>query len=263
MPHNLQAYLDFTVETVFLAGKLTLGYFQRDIAPDYKKDSSPVTIADRLAEELIRSRIEKNYPQHAIIGEEQGIKESEGSSHRWIIDPIDGTKSFMRGVPLYGVLVGLEIDGQVQVGAAYFPAMGEMISAATGLGCYWNGRPARVSSISQLSQAFVSCTDPGSFYKHGRHKVFKRLALSSYFRAGWGDAYGYLLVATGRADVMLDPVMHIWDCGPFPPIFREAGGYFGDWQGNETIYAGEAMATNGLLLPQVLAIMQNKQTPSP
>ncbi len=259
MPHNLQAYLDFTIETVFLAGKLTLGYFQRDITPDYKKDSSPVTIADRLAEELIRSRIEKNYPQHAIIGEEQGVKESEGSSHRWIIDPIDGTKSFMRGVPLYGVLVGLEIDGQVQVGAAYFPAMGEMISAATGLGCYWNGRPARVSSISQLRQAFVSCTDPGSFYKYGRHKVFKRLALASYFRAGWGDAYGYLLVATGRAEVMLDPVMHIWDCGPFPPIFREAGGYFGDWQGNETIYAGEAMATNGVLLPQVLAIMQNKQ----
>ena len=159
-PDQLSGYLDFMTETAYLAGRLTLGYYQSGLAVDYKADNSPVTIADRKAEELIRGRIEHSYPEHAIVGEEFGLKESQGASHRWIIDPIDGTKSFMRGVPLYGVLLGLEIDGQVEVGAAYFPALDEMIAAATGLGCWWNGRPAHVSAIDG-SQA-------GVFHNHLR-----------------------------------------------------------------------------------------------
>ena len=256
MSESLRDYLSFVVETAYLAGRLTLGYYQTGIQPDMKPDDSPVTIADKKAEDLIRGRIERHYPDHAILGEEQGAKEIEGATHRWIVDPIDGTKAFMRGVPLYAVLIGLEIEGTVQAGAAYFPALDEMISAATGEGCWWNGRRARVSPVEDLKRAYLTFTDVGSLERYGKLEAFMRLTRATYHRAGWSDAYGYALVATGRAEIMLDPVMNVWDCGPFPPILKEAGGYFGDWHGNETIYAGEALSTTQALLPQVLSLLR-------
>lgn len=256
MIHSLQSYLDFATETTYLAGRLTLGYFNAGVRPDFKGDDTPVTVADRQAEQLIRQRIERQYPQHAIVGEEFGVKESADASHRWFIDPIDGTKSFIRGVPLYGVLLGLEIEGTVEVGVAYFPALDDMVYAASGLGCWWNGRRALVAETTSLRRAFVTCSDVGSFERHGRDPAWQRIANACYMRAGWGDAYGYALVATGRAEIMLDPIMNVWDCGPFPPILQEAGGYFGDWQGNATIFAGEAMATTQTLLPDVLALIR-------
>ncbi len=256
MSEPLRKYLSFAVETAHLAGRATLGYYQTGLRPDMKADQSPVTVADRQAEEIIRSRIEIHYPQHAIIGEEYGLKEVAGASHRWYVDPIDGTKSFVQGVPLYAVLIGLEIEGTVEVGVAYFPALDEMIAAASGLGCWWNGRPARVSSIPTLAQAVVAFTDVASFSAYGRAEAWARIMEASYYRAGWGDAYGYLLVATGRAELMLDPIMNAYDCGPFPPILKEAGGYFGDWQGNPTIHGNEAMATTQQLLPEVLALIR-------
>jgi myo-inositol-1(or 4)-monophosphatase len=154
------------------------------------------------------------------------------------------------------VLIGLEIEGRVEVGAAYYPALDEMLAAATGLGCWWNGRRAHVSGVGEIARAYMAFTDPGSFIKYDRTAAWERLQRAVYHRAGWSDAYGYLLVATGRVEFMLDPIMSAWDCGPFPPIFREAGGFFGDWRGNETIYAGEALATNAALLPQILDLIR-------
>ena len=254
----MKTYLDFMTETAYQAGRLTLAYFQTGIRADFKADQSPVTLADKSAEQLIRQRIESRFPSHAIIGEEFGEKIDESTAFRWIIDPIDGTKAFLRGVPLYAVLIGLEIEGRVEVGTAYFPALDEMLAAATGLGCWWNGRPGRVSNVARLDEAWISFTDPGSFDRYGRAAQFERLKKAAYHRAGWSDAYGYLLVATGRVEVMLDPIMAVWDCGPFPPIFREAGGYFGDWQGQETIYGLEAPATTQSLLPEVLKVMNGE-----
>ena len=255
MAENLQDYYDFITETAYLAGRQTLPYFQTGVQAEYKVDNTPVTIADKKTEEFIRGRIEKRYPGHAIVGEEFGNSDPGPASHRWIIDPIDGTKAFMRGVPLYGVLIGLEIEGQVEVGAAYYPAMDEMLAAATGLGCWWNGRRAHVSNVSSLDHAWVSFTDPASYGQSGKQAGWDRLQKSTYHRAGWSDCYGYLLAATGRIEVMLDPIMNEWDCGPFPPIFREAGGYFGDWKGNATIYNQESLATSLALLPQMLALL--------
>lgn len=254
----LSDYMTFAAETAYLAGRLTLGYFNAGVRPDFKADDTPVTVADRLAEELIRGRVEKAYPGHAIVGEEFGAAGSEGASHRWFIDPIDGTKAFIRGVPLYGVLIGLEIEGRLEVGAAYFPGTDELLCAATGEGCWWNGRRARVSEVSDLGRAYVSCTDLGSFRAYGRWAEWERLAQRAYYRAGWSDAFGYMLVATGRIEIMLDPIMSAWDAGPFPAILREAGGYFGDWQGRETIHAGEGLATTQALLPQVLAVLRGE-----
>ncbi len=256
MKENLRALLDFAIETAYLAGRLTLGYYLTNLQPDFKADDTPVTVADKKAEELIRSRIEKNFPHHEILGEEYGHGDNfQHATHRWIIDPIDGTKSFTRGIPLYSVLIGLEIENKVEVGVAYFPALDEMVAAATGEGCFWNGRRARVSDVSDLSRANVAHADAKSFDKYNRGAEWERLKSATYFRGGWGDAYGYALVATGRAELMLDPIMEVWDSGPFPPILSEAGGYFGDWKGNRTIWGKEGLGTTNELLPQVLKII--------
>ncbi len=249
---KLDDYLAFSTETAYLAGRLTLGYYQTGMRPDFKPDDSPVTAADRQAEAFIRARIEARYPTHAIVGEEFGERAGADDAFRWFIDPIDGTKSFVRGVPLYAVLIGLEIEGAPRVGAAYFPALDEMLAAAEGLGCWWNGRRAHVAETEELARACMCFTDPGQFAAPGRADAWQRLQQATYYRAGWGDAYGYLLVATGRVELMLDPIMSPWDAAPFPPILREAGGYFGDWRGVSTIHAGEGLATTARLLPQVL-----------
>jgi histidinol-phosphatase len=255
---SLRSYLEFAVETAYLAGRETLGFFQTGLQPDLKADHSPVTIADRRSEKLIRRRIEKYFSRHAIVGEEYGVKEAEAGAARWFIDPIDGTRSFVSGVPLYAVLIGLELEGHVRVGAAYFPALDEMIAAASGEGCWWNGRRARVSDVPELAQSVVAFSDVASFAKYGRSGEWERIMQATAYRGGWGDAYGYLLVATGRLELMLDPIMNAWDCGPFPPILEEAGGYFGDWQGTPTIHGGEAMATTQTLLPEVLKVMHGR-----
>jgi histidinol-phosphatase len=255
MSQSLRKYLDFAVETAYLAGRVTLSHFQTGVQAEFKTDQTPVTVADRQAEELVRRRIEGQYPHHAIVGEEYGVKETEEASHRWFVDPIDGTKSFMCGVPLYAVLIGLEIEGIVQVGAAYFPALDEMLAAASGEGCWWNGRRARVSEVPALERAVVAFTDVADFGRFGRSEAWDRIQAATYYRAGWGDAYGHLLVATGRVELMLDPIMSSWDCAPFPPILQEAGGYFGDWQGNTTIDASEALSTTQTLLPEVLTLI--------
>lgn len=255
---NLQPYLEFAADLAYHAGRITLGYYQTGLRPDFKADDTPVTAADRAAEEFLRGEIEKRYPRHAIVGEEFGASSSAAASEqtfRWLIDPIDGTKSFLRGVPLYAVLIGLEIEGQARVGVAYFPALDEMLCAADGLGCWWNGRRAHVSEVSSLDRAFVCFTNPRNMADYGRGAAWERIQRAVYAARGWSDAYGYLLVATGRAEAMLDPIMHIWDCGPFPPILREAGGYFGDWEGNPTHTANEALATNAALLPQFLRLI--------
>jgi len=255
---DFQSYLDFARTTAREAGALTLEYFQTDAAPaEYKSDDTPVTIADKKAEELIRERITAAYPDHQIVGEEFGEDKESTASHRWIIDPIDGTKSFVHGVPLYAVLLALEIDGRVEVGVAYFPGLDEMVSGATNLGAWWNDKPCKLSEEAAIDRAVCCHIDTAYFGKNGKGEAWNRLQKAVYYNAGWCDAYGYLLVATGRAEVMLDPVMAVWDCGPFPPIFREAGGYFGDWQGNDgKIDAGEAMATTKALLPDVLALLK-------
>jgi histidinol-phosphatase len=156
---NLQPYLDFTTSVAYRAGRITLGYFNTGIRPDLKKNEEPVTSADHAAERSIRAETERMYHGHAIIGEEFRVSEGDGNPFRWTVDPIDGRITFVRGVPLYSVLIAMEIEGGVKVGAAYFPALDEMIYAAEGLGCWWNGRRARVSEVGSLSKACVCCSD--------------------------------------------------------------------------------------------------------
>jgi len=256
---ELSDTLRFAESTAREAGRLTLEYFLTDRkGTEYKEDDSPVTVADRRAEELVRARIAESFPGDRITGEEFGSgEEADPSPRRWLIDPIDGTKSFVHGVPLYSVLLALEIDDRVVLGCAYFPALDEMISAADGCGAWWNGNPARVSATDRLDRAVCAHIDTASFARAGKGEAWDRLQAATYYNAGWCDAYAYLLVATGRAEIALDPVMAEWDCGPFPPIFREAGGYFGDWSGNEGRIDGrEALATNAALKDSVLSLLR-------
>lgn len=256
MSDGLGKYLEFAVETAWKAGRLTLGYFQTGLKTEFKQDETEVTVADREGEALIRHEIEARYPAHEIVGEEYENKET-GASHRWFVDPIDGTQAFARGVPLYAVLIGLEVEGDVKVGAAYFPALDEMLCAAYGLGCFWNGRRARVSEVEDLDQAIVCFTQTANFAKGDRSEEWEKIQKAARSCRGWSDAYGHALVATGRAELMLDPLMNPWDCAPFLPILREAGGYFGDWSGDETIHGGEAVSANRALLPEFLRLIED------
>jgi fructose-1,6-bisphosphatase/inositol monophosphatase family enzyme len=167
-----------------------------------------------------------------------------------VIDPIDGTNSFIRGVPLYGVLLALEIERRPMVGVAHFPALNETVAAARGLGCWWNGRRARVSSTTTLAVAAVGYSDSRLLHDRlqDRWPAFQR---ATGVQRGWGDCYGHCLVATGRLDVMLDPVMNPWDCSALMPILEEAGGTFTDWTGAPRADGGDAFSTNGTLFDAV------------
>ena len=255
---SFHTFLDFAVDAAWQAGQLTLAHFQTGVTVEQKADESPVTVADQGAEELLRRLIERRFPDHGIVGEEFGEADRD-SIYRWIVDPIDGTRSFIQGVPLYGVLIGLEIDGEMVVGVAHFPGLGEMMAAAKGLGCRWNGRPVRVSEVSRLDQALLVFTDPVSFAPYGRAMAWDRLREVTHTQRGWGDCYGHCLVATGRAEVMLDPIMSVWDCAALLPILQEAGGTFTDWDGKPTIYSEEAISTNGLLFDEVMEIVTGEE----
>jgi histidinol phosphatase-like enzyme (inositol monophosphatase family) len=249
--------LEFAVEVAEKAGEITLRYFQGRFEIEKKADDSPVTVADREAETYVRRAIESRFPDDGIIGEEFGELRPQ-ATRRWIVDPIDGTFSFVHGVPLYGVLIGIEEGDEATVGVIRLPALGETIAAAKGEGCRWRGRPAGVSAASDIGEAVWLTTAVGFGIDSSGSAGLDRVTRASGHSRTWGDCYGYALVATGRADIMIDPLMNIWDCAPLLPIVEEAGGRFTDWQGRRTIRGGNAVATNGLLHNQVLALLQSQ-----
>jgi histidinol phosphatase-like enzyme (inositol monophosphatase family) len=258
---NLADRLDFARDAARDAGALTLVHFRSsDLAVEQKQDMTPVTIADRGAEQLLRERIGARFPSDGVLGEEFG--ETAGNSgFRWILDPIDGTKSFVCGVPLYGTLIGLEHEGRSVLGIIHLPALDEMIWAAAGQGA-WQQRgaakpvAARVSCRSKLADGVFCTSDVAGFGQVGRQAAYEAMQKATRLSRTWGDCFGYALVATGRADVMIDPIMSIWDAAALQPILEEAGGTFTDWRGVPTIHSGEGVATNGILLPEVLAVLK-------
>lgn len=251
MDGALRSRLELAIEAAWQAGRITLRYYQAGVQPEWKADESPVTVADREAEQKIRQLLERSFPDDGVVGEEYGSQEG-ASGYRWLIDPIDGTKAFIQGVPLYGVLIGVETPEGVEAGVVLLPALDELIWAARGEGCWWNGRRAAVSRVDRLQDACLCYTEGGSFAKHGQARAWEALCRSSRVQRGWGDCYGHVLVATGRAEACFDPVMNPWDCGPLLPILEEAGGTFTDWQGQATVYGQDAFSTNGRLFPGVM-----------
>ena len=255
--NDLESLLAFAVQIARGAGEITLKYFRKGPETSKKADGSFVTIADREAETFLRNRISERYPQDSILGEEEG--ESHGTTgRRWIVDPIDGTFAFVHGVPFYGVMIGVEIEGEPTVGVVNIPALNEIVSAARGLGCSFNDENSQVSSVETLSESLLLCTDFSAGSRYGFGKELEELQHRAKTNRTWGDCYGYVLVATGRAELMLDPVMNIWDCAALLPIIEEAGGTFTDWHGERTISGGNAIATNGHVFDEVMAVVSQK-----
>ncbi|MDD5705913.1 MAG: histidinol-phosphatase [Kiritimatiellae bacterium] len=247
-------------ELAAAAGRRTLDLFQNPrMQVELKADLSPVTAADRDAEQFLRERIAAAYPDDGIIGEEFGVREGT-SPFRWILDPIDGTRSFVCGVPLYGTLIGLQRAGTSVAGVIELPALGESVHACRGAGA-WHCLPgkaprrAQVSKCSTLTEAVFVTSEIQTFHQRQAESVFDALERNCRVARTWGDCYGYALVATGRADIMIDAVMSVWDAAAILPVLEEAGGCFTDWSGRATVDSGEGVACNRDLLPQLLRVL--------
>lgn len=264
---EIMARLEFAVAAAHEAGAITLEYYRReDLCVDRKADDSPVTIADREAERHLRDRIMAAFGDDGIVGEELGQQEGK-SGFRWILDPIDGTKSFIHGVPLYGNLIGVEQGGECVLGVINIPPLHECVYAASGQGAWYVAGgappcPARVSRRSKLSEGLFLTSEVASFGVIGRREVYDNLQAASRLTRTWGDCYAYLMIATGRAEVAVDPLMNIWDAAALLPIIEEAGGTFTDWEGRRTIYSGNGVATNGLVHDEVMGITRGERPPS-
>ncbi|MEM7332824.1 MAG: inositol monophosphatase family protein [Chloroflexota bacterium] len=247
------ALLNFALDAVWQAGRITLGHFQTAVSVETKADNTPLTIADQQAEQKLRELIQSQYPNHNILGEEFENKHTN-SEYTWIIDPIDGTKSFVCGVPLYANLLALMDGDKALLGIMNFPALNETIYAVRDGGCFWNGRKATVSNTKTLDKAVVLTS--GLHYFKEKQAAWDRIVKATYYQRTWGDAYGYALVATGRADIMTDPAMALWDIAPLQVIMEEAGGTLTDWQGVPTIHNEESIATNGTLLEPLVNLIR-------
>lgn len=260
---SMSPRLAFAVDAVHRAGRSTLAHFQAGVAVDVKEDRSPVTVADRQAERMIREAIESAYPGEAILGEEEGASPgatnsgapqridgdavvSDAANRRWVVDPIDGTKSFVSGVPMYATLLSWEVGGVAELGVCYFPALELMLWGERGAGAMANGRPCRVSSRPTVEGSVLCCGGHASMAKTGRMQPFLKLAERTMATRTWCDAYGHALVAMGQVDAMIDPVIAHWDISAMSVIVEEAGGRFTNFDGVDGLF-GEALSSNGLL----------------
>ncbi|MCX7392886.1 MAG: histidinol-phosphatase [Planctomycetales bacterium] len=258
---DLLLRLNFGLDVSQEASDLILRYYQRsDLTVERKNDLSPVTEADRGAELLIRQRLSTHFPNDAILGEEFPSKPGT-TGFRWILDPIDGTKSFIHGVPLFGTLIGVEFASTCVIGVVRFPALNEVIYAAQGHGAWWKTKDAplrrvHVSSVESLSQATFCNTNPTRWLAINKREALHTLLSTVQLARGWGDCYGHMLVATGRAELMIDPAMNPWDAAALKPIVEEAGGCFIDWTGIPTIHGGNGLSVIPSLKDEVLKILQ-------
>ena len=265
---DVAALKPFVRELAAESGALIRRYFRSPgLAVEIKDDATPVTDADRGAEELLRKRILARFPDHGIMAEEFGTERGD-AEWVWVLDPIDGTKSFVSGVPLFGTLIALLHHGQPVLGAIHQPVL-EELCLGDGTTTTLNDRPVRVRRTTRLQDAVVLASDTTTAARHQSAAGWERLVASARWVRTWGDCYGYLLVATGQADVMTDPIMSPWDLLALVPVIRGAGGIITDWQGGDPVRATSIVAACPELHPQVIACLNDaapsheSQTPSP
>jgi histidinol-phosphatase len=249
---TLDADLALALELADAADAITTARFRAsDLVIETKPDLTPVSEADRAVEAMVRERLAGARPGDAVVGEEFG---AEGdSARRWIVDPIDGTKSYVRGVPVWASLLALEIDGAMSVGVVSAPALGRRWWAAKGSGAFANGEPIRVSQVAAVGDALLCFTSAPTFDEYGLGPQFRTLAADCWAARGFADFWGHVLVAEGAADIAVEPVMNLWDNAPLQVITEEAGGRFTDLTGVATSHGGNALTTNGRLHDAVLA----------
>ena len=249
----MQEFVDFSKALASASGDIITSYFRSDFAVETKSDESPVTIADKQAEEIMREMIMKEYPAHGIIGEEFG-DHNEDAEYQWVLDPIDGTKSFVSGTFLFGTLIGLMKDGQPIVGTIHHPLTSHLL-IGTGDETRLNGEIVKVRDTRKLRDAVMLYSD---FIHVGQYQngiAFQQLMGRTRYNRTWGDCHGYFLLATGYADIMLDPIMHLWDIVALIPVVEGAGGKITSWNGGPPLSGNGIIATNGPLHSQVLRVL--------
>ncbi len=238
--------LEYALKVVKASQRITLKYFLSKIRISYKSDRSPVTVADKSCEKFLVGELSKKFPHHGFYGEEFGDS-SAGSEYRWIIDPIDGTRNFTRGIPYWGTLCGLEHDGEMVAGIMSLPALNKVYYASKKRGAFCNGKRIKVSRLKELEKSTVVFGGLSYFIGTKYEHAFLNIAKSSYHDRGFGDCFGYTFVAEGQAEAMLDPVVSPWDVAAIKPIIEEAGGIFTDFEGNATVYGKTGLAGNPYL----------------
>lgn len=250
----MKEFLEFARTLAVRSGDVIAPYFlATDLQVDRKADDSPVTRADREAEAVMRDMIRRAYPAHGVIGEEYGSQDA-AAEFVWVLDPIDGTISFAHGCPLFGTLIGLLHGGQPVLGLVHNPIL-RQLCMGDGATTTLNDRPVRMRSTATLERALVLCTDVMNVEKHQSRERYDRLTRRTLLQRGWGDCYGYLLVASGGADIMLDPILNPWDVLPVIPVIRGAGGVITTWQGGDPATGNSAVAASKALHAQVIEIL--------
>lgn len=254
---SFQSFVPFARLLAKKSAELILPYFHSDLKVEDKADHSPVTKADKMAEKLMREMISKNFPDHGIIGEEFG-KANEKAEFVWVLDPIDGTKSFICGVPLFGTLIALLKDGLPILGVIHLPALKELYIGVKGEGTTLNGTKIKVRKTKELSEAVLLCTDHLDVINHQNEASFLKLAKQVKFYRNWGDCYMYTLLARGAVDIAIDPVMNYWDIQALIPVIEGAGGIITDYQGHPASQATSTVASNPYLHSKVIQCLNLK-----
>jgi histidinol phosphatase-like enzyme (inositol monophosphatase family) len=225
-------------------------YYRTGFAVDYKADESPVTVADRRAEEVMRDLIMREYPDHGILGEEHGVH-NPGARYQWVLDPIDGTKAFVSGTYLFGTLIALLKDGRPAIGVINQPILNDFL-AGTGEETHLNGRRVQVAPCTAIEDAIMLTTDHWQVYREQNGPAFEALTKRAKRYNNWGDCHGYYLIATGGAQIMGDPIMNPWDLMALVPIIEGAGGRITDWRGNDPVVGNSTVATCGPIHDEVI-----------
>lgn len=253
---ELKEFIGFIRTLAAKSGEVIQPYFaQAGLAVELKEDRTIVTQADREAEAVMREMIRETYPRHGILGEEFG-PENESAEFVWTLDPIDGTISFARGCPLFGTLIGLLHDGKPVLGALHNPILNQLC-IGNNTETTVNGRAVQLREVHQLSEALLLTTDVASIAQYQNKEGFEKLVGQIKLFRTWGDCYGYLLVASGGADIMLDPMMSPWDIVPLIPIVQGANGVITTWSGGDAVSGNSCVAANKTLHPQVLEILNS------
>jgi len=243
-------FIAFAGELAHASAEIIRKHFRTSLAVEQKSDHTPVTVADRQAEEVMRRLIWEKYPGHGILGEEFEAV-NPGAAYQWVLDPIDGTKNFVAGTPLFGTLIALLRGGNPLIGAIHLPILGQLLTG-DGSQAWLNGTPVRVRDCASIEAATLLVTAHWDVGQYRNGPAFEALSRRARLYRSWGDCYGYYLVATGYADIMVDPAMHLWDVAALIPVLRGAGGVITDYYGNDPLTAQGAVATAGPLHAEVI-----------
>lgn len=251
---QIKKLLNFSLDLIKECNEISLKYYKKTIKPEYKKDNSPVTIADKKCEKFLISEIKAKYPEHSFLAEETGMQDKD-SEFKWIIDPIDGTKNFMRNFPFWGTLLGLEYQGEVIMGIIALPAMKQILYAGKGLGCYLNKKRVKVSDTASIDKSYFIYGGVEYINNQPYKERFLELIDRSYYDRGYGDCFGHTLVIAGKAEFMLDPHVSPYDVAPIKICVEEAGGIMTDLKGERTIYSRGVLTSNGKMHDELLRFL--------